>query len=368
MSGSVMVAMSGGVDSSVAAALLLEQGFDVVGATLRLFSNEEIGIKDRSRTCCSLDDVADARRVAWKLGIDHRVFNFGQAFQKDVISRFADGYQRGETPNPCIDCNRFIKFGRFLERAKLLDIDRMATGHYARIGFDEQTGRHLLLRARDTTKDQTYVLYALTQSELASVLFPLGDYCKLDVRAMATSRGLINARKPDSQDICFVPDGDYIRFLEETLGIPSKPGHIVDRRGNVLGIHQGLIHYTIGQRKGIGIQSDKPLYVIRKDTVQNHIVLGCEEELFATDMTVGDLNWIAIDSLNVPMAAAVKIRYSHQEAPAILRPLPGNRVQVTFEQPQKAITPGQAAVFYLGERVLGGGTIEYDAAYADQWL
>lgn len=358
MSERVLVAMSGGVDSSVAAALLQEQGYRIAGATLRLFSNEDIGIQDRTRTCCSLDDVADARRVAWRLGIDHYVFNFGQAFQKDVISRFASGYQNGVTPNPCIDCNRFIKFGRFLERANLLDIHQMATGHYARTGFDEKTGRHLLLKARDPHKDQTYVLYALTQSELSRVHFPLGEYCKQDVRTIAESRGLVNARKPDSQDICFVPDGNYVKFLRETVGIPSEPGRFIDQAGLTLGIHQGLIHYTIGQRKGLGIQSDKPLYVVSKNVTQNTVTLGGEEALFSTEMTVGEVNLIAIDRLTGPMAAMVKIRYSHREAPAVLQPLPGNRIRVTFDQPQRAITPGQAAVFYLNDHVLGGGTIE----------
>ena len=353
-----MVAMSGGVDSSVAAALLQDQGYPVVGATLRLFSNDDIGILDRTRTCCSLDDVADARSVAWRLGIQHYVFNFGQAFNQEVINRFAEGYRRGETPNPCIDCNRFIKFSRFLDRARLLDIDRMATGHYARTAYDEKTGRHLLLKARDTAKDQTYVLYALTQSELASIHFPLGEFSKKEVRAMAESRGLVNARKPDSQDICFVPDGNYVKFLENIVGIPPKPGNFIDRTGTVLGIHQGLIHYTIGQRKGLGICANKPLYVIKKNVTQNTVTLGGEDELYTTEMTVGDVNLISITSLTKPMAAMVKIRYSHQEAPAMLLPLPFNRIRVMFDLPQRAVTPGQAAVFYIGESVLGGGTIE----------
>ena len=249
---SVLVAMSGGVDSAVAAALLKEQGCDVVGATLKLFSNENVGLDTTSRTCCSLDDVEDARRVAYKLGIDHHVFNFGDDFSREVIARFAEAYREGRTPNPCIDCNRFIKFDKLLERARLLGLDFIATGHYARIVFDEDRGRWLLSKSADASKDQTYVLAMLTQAQLSRTLLPLGGLTKTAVRALAEERGLANARKPDSQDICFVPDGDYASFLENVLGIHSTPGAFVDTSGHVLGTHKGIIHYTVGQRRGLG--------------------------------------------------------------------------------------------------------------------
>ena len=354
----VLVAMSGGVDSSVAAALLQEQGYQVVGATFKLFGGSQAdGRNVGSRTCCSLDDVIDARRVAQRLGFEHYVFNFSARFQQDVIRRFAASYARGETPNPCIDCNRFVKFNLLLERAKMLEIDHIATGHYARVEFDSRTGRYQLKKAVDPHKDQSYVLYALSQPELASLIFPLGGLIKSDVRRLAAERGLVNARKPDSQDICFVPDGDYAGFLTHTLNVRSAPGRFIDRNGTVLGTHRGLIHYTIGQRKGLKLSFDRPKYVIGKDPAANTVILGDEAELYADGALVGDLNWIALDRLEQPMDVTVKIRYTQTDVPARIRPDKEGRVRIQFNQPQRAVTPGQAAVFYQNDVVIGGGTI-----------
>jgi tRNA-specific 2-thiouridylase len=352
----VMVAMSGGVDSSVAAALLAEQGYDVCGATLKLFSNEEIGLEEVSRPCCSLADVEDARRVAYRLGFEHYVFNFGPQFKNEVIDRFADSYLSGKTPNPCIDCNRYIKFNKLLERALLLNMDYIATGHYARVEFDEKSGRYLLKKGIDRAKDQSYVLYTMTQEQLGKTLFPLGNLLKSEVRTLAAKRGLVNAGKPDSQDICFVKDGDYASFLENVLKISSIPGFFTDRDGNILGTHKGIIHYTVGQRKGLGLSFDRPKYVIRKDAATNTIVIGDKDELFCGSMTVREVNLISMESLSGPVKAAVKTRYSHKESPATLYPH-NNCIYVRFDSPQRAVTPGQAAVFYDGDIVIGGGII-----------
>jgi len=358
MAKKVMVAMSGGVDSSVAAALLLEQGYEVLGATFRLFSDEDIGRGSvSSRACCSLEDVEDARSVAYKLGFEHFVFNFSECFREEVIGRFAEVYRKGETPNPCIDCNRAIKFDRFLQRALALDIDYIATGHYARREFDPRSGRFVLRKAKGRTKDQTYVLYAMTQTALERTLFPLGELTKNEVRALAEARGLVNAGKPDSQDICFVRDGSYAAFLENVLGVPSSPGRITDAAGRGLGEHKGLLRYTIGQRKGLNLGLPCTQYVLRKDPTSNTLVVGDERELYQSGMTVGNVNLIAVKALSAPVPAGVKIRYSQKEAPAMLYPREDGLIGVRFEEPQRAVTPGQAAVFYQGDTVLGGGTI-----------
>lgn len=353
-----MVGMSGGVDSSVAAVLLMEQGYDVCGVTLRLFDNEDIGINDRTRTCCSLDDVADARSVCYKLGIEHYVFNFGEPFKQEVIARFADGYKRGLTPNPCIDCNRYIKFGRLVQRAELLEKDKIATGHYVQREYDSVSGRYLLKKAADNTKDQTYVLYVLKQNELAKTLFPLGGYKKEEARKIAEAKKLINARKPDSQDICFVKDGDYAGFLENVMGIKTPQGDFVYKDGRVLGRHKGITHYTIGQRKGLGISFEHPVFVLDKSPETNIVRLGENEDLFSSRLYADDVNYIAVEKLSSPMKVTAKARYSQKEARAVVHPLSETEIMVEFEEKQRALTPGQAVVFYDGDVVVGGGTIK----------
>jgi tRNA-specific 2-thiouridylase len=295
----------------VAALLLKEQGYDLCGATLKLFDNQDIGLQ--TKTCCSLNDVADARSVAYRLGFEHFVFNFGEQFQKEVIDRFAKGYAAGETPNPCIDCNRFIKFSKMLQRARLLEYDQIATGHYARVAYDANTGRYLLKKAIDLTKDQSYVLYGLTQEELAGTLFPLGELTKETVRGLASQNGLVNADKPDSQDICFVKDGDYPNFLENVLGVVNNKGDFVDKDRKVLGKHKGFINYTIGQRKGLGMSFNQPKYVVGKDKEQGAIVLGDYDDLLSAGLVARDVNLISISVLDVPLEVTAKTRYKQKE-------------------------------------------------------
>ena len=356
MAEKVLVGMSGGVDSSVSALLMLQQGYKADGATLRLFNNEDIGIDDNTRTCCSLDDVEDARTVCYKLGMNHYVFNFGEQFKKQVIEKFAKSYERGETPNPCIDCNRYIKFSKMLERAKMLDYDYIATGHYVQREVAPD-GRILIKKAVDSTKDQTYVLYVLTQDMLRHTLFPLGGLTKEQSRKIAEEHNLINARKPDSQDICFIKDGDYAGFLEKTMGITTPQGDFVYKDGTALGKHKGIIHYTIGQRKGLGISYKHPIFVLDKNPENNIVTLGENIDLFTNRLTADDLNWIAIDKPTSDIRVTAKTRYSQKEAPAIIHPVDEDKVVVEFEQSQRAITKGQAVVFYDGEYVVGGGTI-----------
>ena len=350
----VLIAMSGGVDSSVAAFLMKEQGCDCIGATMKLFHNEDIGVKS-SRTCCSLEDVEDARSVAFHLGIPYYVFNFSDDFRERVIDRFIAAYERGATPNPCIDCNRYLKFERLYERARILGCDAIVTGHYARIVFEN--GRWLLKKALDESKDQSYVLYSLTQEQLAHTRLPLGALHKSETRRIAEEQRFYNAGKPDSQDICFVPDGDYAGFIARYTGHGCPTGDFVDESGQVLGRHKGIVHYTVGQRKGLGIAADAPLYVKRIDAQENRVVLSGSDALFSRELTANDFNWIACDTPPRELRATARVRYHQREQAATVTVLPDGRVHLVFDEPQRAITPGQAVVLYDGDTVLGGGTI-----------
>ncbi len=360
----VLMAMSGGVDSSAAALVLLEAGYDVTGATMRLFSDEDACLLDEaqeeggSTTCCSLKDADDARQVCLSLGIEHFVYNFARTFNREVIDRFCDGYLRGRTPNPCIDCNRYLKFASLQQRRIDLGFDYVATGHYARRGFNESTGRFELSRAVDQNKDQTYVLFHLSQDTLAHMLFPLGDYTKPQVREIAQSHGFINAQKAESQDICFVPDGDYAAFIHRRRGIEFPPGPIVLRDGTRIGTHAGLVHYTVGQRKGIGVAYSEPLYVFAKNPDRNELVVDIASRAVCTSIEVRDVNFIARASLSAPEHFMVKAHYRQRPQGAIVEQIDDDSVRVTFDAPQRACAPGQAAVVYDNDTVVCGGTIE----------
>ena len=356
----VVVAMSGGVDSSVTAALLKEEGYEVIGATMQIWpSNELADEAERFGGCCGLGAVADAKRVAHKLGITHYVMNFRDLFAEKVIANFCREYSLGRTPNPCIRCNEYIKFDALLTRAEELDADFVATGHYARLERDEVSGRYLLKKGVDRSKDQSYVLYVMTQNQLRHALMPLGGFTKERVRQVAGELGLPVADKAESQEICFIPDGDYTRFLKEYMPQAAKPGPIMDREGKTLGEHRGILFYTIGQRKGLGISAREPLYVVAIDRERNAIIVGTKREVYGDELIAANLNWIAIESLEQPLQLKAKIRYRHREVAAVITPvLSEDRVHVRFKQPQMAMTPGQAIVFYHKDTVVGGGTIE----------
>ena len=346
----VLVAMSGGVDSSAAAALLVRQGYDCDGAMLKLY-------RGKDGRCCSADDAEDARQAAARLGMRFYVFNETEKFQHCVMDRFVSEYVAGRTPNPCIDCNRELKFGALLERALTLGYDYIATGHYARVDVDPDTGRYRLLRGRERRKDQSYVLYQLTQHQLRHLLLPVGDYDKPAIREQARQAGLENADKGDSQDICFVPDGDYAGFIARYTGRDCPAGDFVDESGRVFGRHKGIMHYTVGQRKGLGIAADAPLYVKRIDAAENRVVLSGNDALFSRELTANDFNWIAYDVPPRELRATARVRYHQREQAATVTVLEDGHVHLVFDEPQRAITPGQAVVLYDGDTVLGGGTI-----------
>ena len=349
----VVVAMSGGVDSSVAAALLKQQGYDVTGMMLRLWS--EAG-QEESNRCCTPDSLAQARRVAAILDIPFYAVDVKELFHSTVVESFLDGYAQGLTPNPCLVCNRLIKWGYLLEHARALGADYLASGHYARkrIAAD---GREELLRAVDHAKDQSYVLHVLTQERLSHALFPVGEYAKPEIRALARNFNLPTANRSESQDLCFLAGQDYRDFIRRNAPGIARPGPILDRAGQTLGEHNGLAYYTIGQRKGLGIPSSVPLYVLAKDAATNTLVVGVETELGSQVLTAGEVNWVAGTAPAGPSRLQVKTRYTAREAWAMVTPLETGRVEVRFEEPQRDLTPGQAAVFYAGEVVLGGGLI-----------
>ncbi|MGE5582797.1 MAG: tRNA 2-thiouridine(34) synthase MnmA [Bacillota bacterium] len=354
----VIMAMSGGVDSSVAAALLIEEGYEVIGVTMQIWpADMPYGIEVEGG-CCSLGAVEDARAVANKLGIPYYVLNFQAPFREKVIDYFVAEYTRGRTPNPCIVCNHSLKFRNLLEKAFSLGGDYVATGHYVRKDYDQTGGRWLLRKGLDSTKDQSYVLYGLSQEQLAHSLFPVGHYQKIEIRKIASKLGLTVADKPDSQEICFVPDQDYGRFIAEYRPGSVKPGKIIDTAGNILGTHQGITNFTIGQRKGLGIAAGAPLYVTEIRPETNEVVVGTNEETFLPGLAASNINWIAFEALEKATAMEAKIRYTAKPVPALVKPLSASEAEVVFEQPQRAITPGQSVVFYRDDLVLGGGIID----------
>ena len=374
----IAVAMSGGVDSSAAAALLKEQGHDLVGFSMQLWNQRRINVgpdgEPLPSRCCSLDDLYDARVVANKLGFPFYVVNMEDDFERDVVQPFVNNYLNGLTPSPCVQCNSYLKFDKLVELAKTADANKVATGHYARVTWDEARGRWLLLRAVNRPKDQSYFLFELTQEQLSYAFFPLGAMTKQEVRDLAEAAGLPTAQKPESQEICFVPDGNYAQFIERYIAEDKPagkalpvlnnyqadklaPGEIVTTAGEVIGTHTGIHRYTVGQRKGLGISAPDPLYVIEVDAKQNRVVVGSSNDLLKTTMTVNRTNWIPFDTLREPLHVSVKIRSRAEEAGATLKAQGDGSVLVTFNEPQRAVTPGQAAVFYDGDIVVGGGWI-----------
>lgn len=352
----VVVGMSGGVDSSVAAYLLKEQGYDVIGVTMQIWQDEDRLLEEENGGCCGLSAVEDARRVANDLGIPYYVMNFKKEFQRDVIDYFIEEYRQGRTPNPCIACNRYVKWESLLTRSMAIGADYIATGHYARI-VRLPNGRYTFRRSATLAKDQTYALYNLTQEQLAHTLMPVGEYTKDEVRAIAGKIQLPVADKPDSQDICFVPDGDYASFIENTAGGQSRPGNFVDLQGNVLGQHKGIVHYTVGQRKGLGIALGHPVFVLEIRPETNEVVLGDYEDSLSYTVRANRLNFMSVEDLEGEKRVFAKIRYNHKGAWCTVRKTAEDELVCIFEEQQRAITPGQAVVLYDGDYVLGGGTI-----------
>ena len=352
-----MIAMSGGVDSSVAALLMKRAGYDCAGVTMRLYHDP--GMERSSRkSCCSDTDEDDAACVCWQLGIPFESLCCTREFEKTVIQNFIREYEAGRTPNPCIVCNRSLKFDLLLSSALEKGFDCLVTGHYARITADPETGRRQLRKALDGSKDQSYVLYMLSQEQLAHLQFPLGELSKTDTRAIAEEAGLVTAAKHESQDICFVPDGDYAAFLEKRTGRCPPAGEILDPEGRVIGHHRGAVRYTIGQRRGLGVAAEQPLYVVAKDMERHTVTVGPESALYSRELTASDFNWLSVPEPDSPIHVMARTRYRQPENPAVLTSLGGSRVRIVFDQPQRAVTPGQAVVVYDGDLVLGGGTIE----------
>jgi tRNA-specific 2-thiouridylase len=378
----IAVAMSGGVDSSAAAAILKEQGHELVGFTMQLWNQrrglsvDEDGEPLPSR-CCSLDDVYDARRVAEELGFPFYVLNLEREFERDVVAPFVASYLKGETPIPCVSCNSRLKFASLDRLAASLGCEKVATGHYARVEYDAATNRYRLLRGLNHQKDQSYFLWELTQDQLSRALFPLGEMSKPEVREVARQNQMAIAEKKESQEICFVPDGDYAGFIDRYLAaentadqIPER-GELVDAQGNVVGSHTGIHRYTVGQRRGIGISAERALYVLAIDAEKNQVTVGSPDELLSRGFTAAGVNWITADGAAETVRAEVRVRYRHEAAPAAITPVAGDRAQVFFDEPQRAITPGQATVFYRGDEVVGGGWIVknsgLEAVSSGQW-
>jgi tRNA-uridine 2-sulfurtransferase len=362
----IAVAMSGGVDSSVVAGMLHRDGNHVVGLTMQLWNQRRLPAlapdKPTGR-CCSLEDVYDARHVAQHLGIPYYVVNFEDAFERQVVKPFVDEYLAGRTPIPCTLCNNFIKFDQFLEMAEGVGADRIATGHYARIAWNPDSGRWEMRRSADRAKDQTYFLFGLTQVQLSRTLFPLGGFEKAQVRELARELGIPTAEKPDSQEICFVPNGDYAAFIdayfaEQGIAPSETRGDLVTADGRVVGEHSGVHHFTVGQRRGLGVAAGEPLYVIATEPATRRVMVGRNDALLRSGMRVKDVNWISMAAPAAPVRAEIKIRNKHAAAPATIRPVDATTLEITFDEPQRAVTPGQGAVFYSGELVLGGGWIE----------
>ncbi|MFQ9514838.1 MAG: tRNA 2-thiouridine(34) synthase MnmA [Eubacterium sp.] len=351
-----LIAMSGGVDSSVAAIFMKEQGYSPIGVTMKLYDNEDINIS-KEKTCCSLSDIEDARSVAYKLGFPYYVFNFKSEFKEKVIDKFVNCYKCGMTPNPCIECNRHLKFRELYRRAQEQECDVIVTGHYARIRYDEETKKYQLLKGVDETKDQSYVLYHMTQEQLAHTVFPLGDYTKEEIRKKAAESGLVNAGKHDSQDICFIPDGNHKKFIEKYTGQKIGPGNFLDLNGNVIGKHFGYYRYTIGQRKGVVVSEPGKHYVCEIRPETNEVVVGRNKDLFKSELIANDFNWISGEAPEEPIEVSGRTRYHQELAKAVATVLEDGSVKVVFEQPQRAITKGQSVVLYDGDVVLGGGTI-----------
>ncbi len=352
----VVVGMSGGVDSSVAAYLLKQQGYEVIGVTMQIWQDAERIVEEENGGCCGLSAVEDARRVAAQLEIPYYVMNFKDSFQKNVVDYFVEEYLNGRTPNPCIACNRYVKWESLLQRSLSIGADYIATGHYARI-VKLPNGRYTLRRSATLAKDQTYALYNLTQEQLQRTLMPVGEYSKEEIRKIAEDIQLQVANKPDSQDICFVPDGDYAGFIEKTAGKQVQKGNFVTVDGTVLGEHKGIIHYTVGQRKGLGLALGYPAFVLEIRPETNEVVIGTHEESMAKSLRAGNLNFMSIEDLTEPQRVFTKIRYNHRGVWATIEKTGEDEILCTFEEPQRAVTPGQAVVFYDGEYVLGGGTI-----------